>query len=280
VSSGDGWLVVGHGSVGSFIASRLLRGGAQVRVLDPNPRVPLTHGVFARFDGRDGPVDYVVSCVPPEVAESVPATITDLTTTDGIFFDWNTVSPEAKQRTRDALMIEMVDVALLDSLDADVQHPFLAISGSNADRGRRVLQQFGFAVTVAGDVIGQAAQLKYLRSIFTKGLEALVLEYSALAADVQGNQVVRASLQNNMGSEFMRFFDLLLTTNRIHADRRSRELADAVSIFRMDGAGAELSSAAVGILTRAAAAWQTDDAPRGDAPPDQLAAHLRMTLCR
>jgi 3-hydroxyisobutyrate dehydrogenase len=279
-SASNDWLVVGHGSVGSFVAARLRRGGARVYVLDPSPRVPAADGELLDGAGdlQGGRIGYVVSCVPPEAAESVPAVTASLTTADAFFFDLNTVSPHVKQRIRDVLPIEMIDVALLDSLDAEVERPFLAISGRRVDRAARVLRPFGFAVSVAGEEIGQAAALKYLRSIFTKGLEALVLEYAALAAGVEGAQLVRASLENSLGRQFVGFMDLLLTTNRIHAERRSRELAEALAMFTGNGTRPELTSAAVEVLCRAAAAWQNAGAPPSNALTGELAAHLRSTL--
>ncbi len=273
------WLVVGHGSVGSFVAARLGAAGAAVSVFDPAPRVAIAAGRAiddpASFAGA---IDYVVSCVPPEVAESVPPLVRTALRPEGVLFDWNTVSPVVKRRIAAATPATTIDVALLDSLDGDVERPNLAVSGSSAEPAARILRAYGFQVVVAGDQVGEAASLKYLRSIFMKGLEALVLEYASLATDFEGEPIVRASLESNLGEKFVRFMDLLIATNRIHAERRSRELAGALDTFSTDGIRPAVAAASAEVLSRAAQAWGEDSAPPVDADVAALARYLRTAL--
>jgi hypothetical protein len=274
------WLIIGHGSVGSFIAARLADHGASVSIFDPAPRVPITRGTPIDDPAAPGrPVDYISSCVPPAVAESVPERLGPGLRPHATLFDWNTVSPLAKQRICDAAPGAMIDVALLDSVDALVERPNLAISGTDVEQAARILGAHGFKTSIAGDIVGQAASLKYLRSIFMKGLEALVLEYASLASGFEGEPIVRASLADNLGEEFVDFMDHLLATDRIHAERRSRELADAVAVFT-DGVSPALSVAAVSVLQQAAVAWAEAGAPAADADMRALASHLRRTLWR
>src|SRR5262249_38037575 len=153
----------------------------------------------------------------------------------------------------------------------------LAVSGAARRRGGELLTGAGFDVVDAGPDVGQAAALKYLRSVFMKTLEALVLEYSALAAELDPDGIVRSSLTNNLGPEFATFMDLLISTDRVHAARRASELADAVSSFGDEGTPPDLAAAAVEVLRRAAGAWQ-EGAPPVDAAPEELARHLRAAL--
>jgi 3-hydroxyisobutyrate dehydrogenase-like beta-hydroxyacid dehydrogenase len=277
-SEAGSWLVVGHGSVGSFVANRLVERGDRVLVFDPAPRLPVLHG-----ERIDNPAEvscrYVVSCVSPEAADDVPGLVAAALDPDGIFFDWNTVSPVVKRIVRTEVAATTIDVALLDSLDADVSRPTLAISGVDAAAAARLLEDRGFRVFRVGDEVGAAATLKFLRSVFMKGLEALVLEYASLAARVDGEPIVRESLESNLGSQFARFMDLLVTTNRIHAERRSQELAGALAVFA-DGGEPRLMTAAIEVLHLAAEAWDDEDAPPIGASPHDLADHLHETLWR
>lgn len=275
------WLVVGHGSVGSFLAKRLVDGGAAVSVFDPRPRVAIVNGsALDDLDTAGHLFDFAVSCVPPDVVESVPPLIARALKSDGLLFDWNTVSPRVKRRVRDALATPTVDVALLDSLDAAVTAPMLAVSGREAVRAAGALRQYGFSVSLAGTEVGEAAALKYLRSIFMKGLEALVVEYESLASELDDDGIVRASITNNLGASFAEFMDILLATNRVHAERRSHELADAVATFSDMGARLELSAAAIGVLRQAAEGWSDPSAPAVGADLNLLAKHLRRALWR
>lgn len=271
------WLVVGHGSVGSFVAERLTRTGSSVSVLDPAPRLPIVAG-RAVTSPDDGGYDCVVSCVPPDVAETVPAAVSRALGAGALFFDWNTVSPEMKRRIAAAIPVGTVDVALLDSVDGGNGHsPRVAVSGADSGRGGKLLSGAGFDVVYAGPDVGQAASLKYLRSVFMKTLEALVLEFSALAAGLDSEQIVRGSLTNNLGTEFSSFMDILLETSRVHAARRANELDDAVASFAAAGTTPDLATAAVEVLQKAAMAWQ-DGAPPEGAEPAELAQHLRSAL--
>jgi 3-hydroxyisobutyrate dehydrogenase-like beta-hydroxyacid dehydrogenase len=281
VSPGERWLIVGHGSVGSFVAERLARGGAQVAVLDRRPRIPVATGIqLADVSQLEWPIAYVVSCVPPGAANEIPRLVSSILEPSTVYFEWNTVSPIVKREIRDAIPAITIDVALLDSLDVAVEHPSLAISGERGAtvHAAAVLRTHGFAPIVVGDDVGDAASLKYLRSTFMKGLEALVLEYTSLAAPLEGAAVVRASLTSSLGEQFVAFMDLLVSTNRIHAGRRSRELDQAVAAFSSSDASPRLLSAAVEVLAAASAAWDRADAPRPDADVHALASFLRPTL--
>jgi 3-hydroxyisobutyrate dehydrogenase-like beta-hydroxyacid dehydrogenase len=281
VSPGERWLIVGHGSVGSFVAERLARGGAQVAVLDRRPRIPVATGIqLADVSQLEWPISYVVSCVPPSAANEIPRLVSSILEPSTVYFEWNTVSPIAKREIRDAIPAITIDVALLDSLDVAVEHPSLAISGERdaTVHAAGVLRMHGFAPIVVGDDVGDAASLKYLRSTFMKGLEALVLEYESLASPLEGAAVVRASLASSLGDQFVAFMDLLVSTNRVHAGRRSRELDHAVAAFSSPDTSPRLLRAAVDVLAAASDAWDRADAPPPDADVHALASFLRPTL--
>jgi 3-hydroxyisobutyrate dehydrogenase-like beta-hydroxyacid dehydrogenase len=281
VSPSERWLIVGHGSVGSFVAERLARGGAQVAVLDREPRVPIATGVQLADVGQlEWPIAYVVSCVPPGAAHEIPGLVSSILEPSTVYFEWNTVSPTVKREIRDAISAITIDVALLDSLDVAVEHPSLAISGQHDATldAAALLRTHGFAPIVVGDDVGDAAALKYLRSTFMKGLEALVLEYESLAFPLDGADVVRSSLASSLGEQFVSFMDLLVSTNRIHAGRRSRELEHAIAAFSSPDASPRVLHAAVEVLAAASEAWDRADAPPPDADVRALACFLRPTL--
>lgn len=273
------WLIVGHGSVGSAMARRIHSAGDRVLVYDPAPRVPVTVGRrLERLTRDDGPVDLVLSCVPPSIAEQVPALIAPVVRNGSLMLDWNTVSPEAKQAIASTSPCEVLDVALLDTLDADGTSPRVAISGVGAEAHRSLLESLGFHVDIAGEAPGDAALLKYARSIFMKSLEGLALEYMALTEPIDRRGIVAASVENNLGKQAMDFLALLVSTNRRHAARRAGELADAVAVFEARRASIAVAKAVVPLLERAAQVWQRPDAPAEDASLDELIVYLEKHL--
>src|SRR4029079_3718600 len=163
------------------------------------------------------------------------------------------------------------DVALLDTLDHETAHPSLAVSGPQAERAAAVLRSLNFLVDEVGPTCGDAALLKLSRSLFMKCLEALVIEFYAAVAPLQGRSVVVASIERNLGDRFTAFSRMLIATDRIHAELRSAELKEAVTVFGSRGRSLTVAKASVEVLRAAAAAWQRGDAPPNGASADTLA---------
>jgi 3-hydroxyisobutyrate dehydrogenase-like beta-hydroxyacid dehydrogenase len=273
------WLIVGHGSVGSELARRLRDAGVVPRIYDPMPRLPVR--ATERVDALDAsmvPFDAVVSCVSPPAALDVVAAIAPVIDARTLMLDWNTLLPEVKAELAQRCAAAVVDVALLDTLDDWSRRPSLAVSGERAADGAALLLPMGFQVDVVGDVCGDAARLKLARSLFMKTLEALVVEFEAAVAPLPGRDIVKASIERNLGGTFTEFAQLLLRTDRVHATRRHAELEGAVAVYRRAGRPVHLASAAVDVLGSAAAAWTEPHAPPVGATLEELAAYLGERL--
>ena len=271
------WLVVGHGSVGAAIVGRLRQHGVLPAVYDPDPRVPVIVGrrILAIADLPSA--QYIVSCVSPPAALSVPSLVDAAMTQETIYLDWNTVAPSVKAEIAAQAACEVVDVGLLDSLDKQ-GHARIALSGPAAAMVQPVLAALGFECEVVGDCCGDAALLKFVRSVFMKSLEALVLQHVALAHRLDRSGTVNRSIAANLGEEFLGFARILVETNRIHAVRRATELETAVELFAVDGHALPLADGAVAVLRRAAEIWGTDDAPAADTGYEELVAYLARAM--
>ncbi len=131
---------------------------------------------------------------------------------------------------------------------------------------------------MVGPECGDAALLKFARSLFMKTLEALVVEFEAAIADLPGRDIVTASIERNVGARFVDFSRMLLETDRVHATRRSHELAEAIEVYGQAGRPVHLATAAVEVLRAASAAWAAPDAPSSDAGGRALARYLSVRL--
>jgi hypothetical protein len=273
------WLVVGHGSVGAALARRLASARATVLVYDPSPRIPVTTGdLISQRDLEGAHLAGAMSSVPPSQAAAAMRVISLSETADGMLFDWNTLPPDSKLQLERESARRIVDVALLDSLDRDGTDTFVAISGTETRQACQLLRSIGFDVTVVGDACGEAAYVKMTRSLFMKSLEALVLEYRAVTASSSSSDILRRSLERSLGKECVDFFDLLLKTSRLHAERRAGELVEAVGVFDDKFPGLVMAPAATTLLQKVAAAWGEDDSPQINAPIAELMVFLRGRL--
>lgn len=278
-TGGRVWLIVGHGSVGSALVQRVTAHSDRALVFDPVPRIPIALGEsVSTLDGVLTNVGFVASCVPPENAEDAARMVASGIPHDALFLEWNTVRPTVKRRVADIVPCNVVDVALLDTFDSDVSTPRIALSGSAAAEARDVLAEYGFTVELAGEEVGAAARLKYLRSIFMKSLEALVLEHAALTTQSDDAEIVLRSIESNLGTQFMEFARVLIKTNRLHAVRRARELDAAIATFADEGSSLAVARGAGEVLRRAAAVWNETSAPPPGSDAETLAKYLARLL--
>lgn len=273
------WLVIGHGSVGSSLVRRIRRTGAPVTVFDPAPRLPVVDADhLTRAEPGGEPFDVAISCVVPSAAFGALEAVQPILSSRSLYLDWNTLPPHTKRDIAARALSRVVDVALMDTLDSEREHPTLAVGGDDADEAAALLTGLGFAVAIAGRNCGDAAQLKLARSLFMKSLEALVLEFEAAISPLPGRDVVIVSIEQNLGKSFSAFARMLIETDRVHADRRGSELESAVAAYRDSTRSLRVATASIGTLRAAAAAWQLPDAPATTASSRELSAYLARSI--
>ncbi len=102
------------------------------------------------------------------------------------------------------------------------------LAGSGAEEFRDMLESLGARVKLlAQRPAGDAIALKLIRSVLTKGLEALAVDcYSAAQRLGLRDQLVEILVDIDQ-SPFSKFVETLLRTHVIHAHRRMHEVIEA-----------------------------------------------------
>ena len=254
--SPERWLIIGHGTVGAVLLSRVVACGATARVYDPDPRLALPElPAITRVAARDRVrVDNVAVCVPASARAAVSAYLRESVDGDPLVYDWASAPPAAKISNASAER-RWIDVALLDSLDRAVDRPLLAISGPAAEEAAAVLRALGFEVAVAGTEVGQAAAVKITRSLFMKPLEALVVEFRSIASALDPAGASWLSIEGSLGATFGEFADVLVASDAVHAERRAAELRHALTYAGEHGWNSGIAQAAEQTLARLAEHW-------------------------
>jgi 3-hydroxyisobutyrate dehydrogenase-like beta-hydroxyacid dehydrogenase len=237
--------VLGLGEAGGLIARDLVAAGAAVRGFDP--RVPAPSGVTQTGDDADAcrGADLVLSV--NSAADAVDALRQGLPgCAPGIIWaDLNTSAPRTKEElvvvAGDA--VRVVDVALMSPVPGrGLRTPMLA-SGPDAGAYAGALRPLGAAVEVLPAPAGAAATRKLLRSVFYKGIAAAVLE-AVEAARAAG---LADWLRDNIKDEFDRTdaatLDRMLHGSRVHAVRRTEEMAAAAELLDDLGVPARVARA-------------------------------------
>jgi 3-hydroxyisobutyrate dehydrogenase-like beta-hydroxyacid dehydrogenase len=146
-----------------------------------------------------------------------------------VFADLNTAAPEHKVRLAEeagGAGISFADIAIMAPVPrAGVRSPVL-VSGVGADRITDVWSELGIPISNVGPIAGGAAGLKMLRSVFMKGLAALVFEGVSAAEKVNAGEWMRAQMASELGVNGAALVDRLIGGTRMHAQRREREMHD------------------------------------------------------
>jgi 3-hydroxyisobutyrate dehydrogenase-like beta-hydroxyacid dehydrogenase len=155
-----------------------------------------------------------------------------------VFADLNTGTPELKaQMERDARDhdVQFADVAVLAPVPRNgVQTP-LMVSGDGADAFAEFMLPTGAPVEPIGGKAGDAASRKLLRSVFMKGLAAVVLESVTAAESVGQDTWLRQQIEVEFSGDPQQLIDRLITGSREHAERRVYEAEDAAAFLRTLG---------------------------------------------
>jgi 3-hydroxyisobutyrate dehydrogenase-like beta-hydroxyacid dehydrogenase len=172
--------------------------------------------------------DVIFSAVVAGVAGQTGEAIAKMVQPGAIVVDINASTPATKKRVAAAVESGggvFVDANLMGSVDLYGASVPLYTSGSGAERFAELFGPLGFSIEVAGRDAGLAAAVKMLRSVVTKGIEALLVE-ALTAASLAGvrREATRGICESMDTTTFSRFLDMCIRTDVLHADRRAVEM--------------------------------------------------------
>ncbi len=131
--------------------------------------------------------------------------------------------------------VGFVDVAVMGTFDALGMRAPMLLSGPDAKPMAEWMNHSGFAARLLSSRVGDASAVKILRTVVTKGIEALAVE-CLVAAHRQG---LVAEVLDNLGDidaqGFAGFLETLTVTHLVHAKRRLEEVERAAANLRQTG---------------------------------------------
>jgi 3-hydroxyisobutyrate dehydrogenase len=230
--------IIGAGEVGLTYARPWSASGHEITLCDLNPSSAAK--AFAEESGLKistsiadvvPDCDVVVSCVFGTVSLAVAEQALGSMQRDALYVDMTTADPNqirsAAQRAAQ-LQIQYVDVAILGAIALTHEKTNLLGAGVGIDRAVSLYTSAGAPLKqVEGGAAGDAASLKILRSVFTKGLEALTIE-CFMAAEKQGvTDKLHDALSDIDQASLRDFLGALIRTHVVHAPRRLKEVEEA-----------------------------------------------------
>ncbi len=256
---------LGLGEAGSLIAADLAAAGARVRGWDPG--VDAVAGVeIGRSPGEVAAgADAVVSLNSAEHALEAARSVASDLRPGQLFADFNTASPARKLEVAAVIAptgAAFVDVALLRAVPGRGLRTRALASGPGATRFAELFGTFGMPVEVVGADPGLAASRKLARSVFLKGMAAAAEEALAAARELGCESWLYHDLEQTLDSADGTMLRRLVEGSRVHAVRRSAEMAAASEMLEALGVAPRIASAS--------AAWLRELAARpGPGSPDR-----------
>ncbi|MGH3320675.1 MAG: NAD(P)-binding domain-containing protein, partial [Streptosporangiaceae bacterium] len=271
--------VLGLGEAGAAYARGLAAAGVPVAGWDPARGKVIEGALEGALEGVEpapGPAEavreasVVLSLNSGSVAEQAARAAAPGLRKGTLFADLNTAAPATKVAVAGVVerrAATFADVALLAPVPrAGVATPAL-VSGDGAEEYARRLRGLGAPVEVVEGGPGAAATRRLLRSVFMKGLAAVVLESLWAAAAVGSEPWVRAQIVDELERADASLVDRLVEGSSRHAVRRVDEVRAAMGLLAGVGVPARTTGAALEWLTDLAGEGlagktpTTDDAP-------------------
>ncbi|WP_160122946.1 NAD(P)-dependent oxidoreductase [Rhodovarius lipocyclicus] len=201
--------------------------------------------------------DIVFSAVVVATAAQVGQAIAALARPGMLVVDINASTPRAKLAVAQAVTARgaaFVDANLMGAVSLYGARVPLYASGDGMARFLRVFTPLGFTIEDAGPLPGTAAAVKLLRSVVTKGIEALVME-ALTAATLAGvrPEALRGICEPMDATSFSGFLDMCVRTDVLHAERRAVEMEGVADGLREMGVEPLMTTATAARLRASAA---------------------------
>jgi 3-hydroxyisobutyrate dehydrogenase-like beta-hydroxyacid dehydrogenase len=242
--------LIGYGEVGRILAEDLMPQGNQLSAYDiklggeggnalRRHAAKLGVSLAASHAQAVQQADLVISAVTASQAVPVAEAVAPGLAKRAYVLDFNSASPGAKIRAAavvNAAGGRYVEGAVMTSIPPYRIKVPLLLGGPDAAALHPLLEQLGFAATVASDELGVASATKMCRSVMIKGIEAMVIESFTAARHYGVEDAVIASLHETFpGIDWERqaagFFRRVIE----HGHRRSEEMFEVAVTVREAG---------------------------------------------
>ena len=180
--------------------------------------------------------DIIFSVVPGRVDKDVFELILKNNIKNKLFVDMCTVLPEVKKDISVAVENagnKYVDVAVMGSVPKLLHKVPMLVSGSGASDFLDAMKEYNMNISIIGDNSGDASIIKLCRSIYMKGLAALLIELDEVSSAYGVKNEVFESIANSMDSDdFISYTNRLIHSTKRHCIRRMEEIEDCIIMIR------------------------------------------------
>ncbi|MEO7144266.1 MAG: DUF1932 domain-containing protein [Bryobacteraceae bacterium] len=192
--------LIGHGVVGSLFARLLRAHAAEVVSYDVlldragtaeqmRLRIAADGARPATLEQAVRESEYVLAIAPTQACREAAVSAAKYLQAGQVYFDFASTSPAVKREIAaivDCSGAQFVEGVILGAVGASLACPAILVGGAAAEPAADVLNHYGLRTRFYSLAIGRASAFKMIRSIFSKGMETLLIEtlLSARRADL------------------------------------------------------------------------------------------------
>ena len=188
----------------------------------------------------------ILALVPGRAALRAVRAAAPHLTRDHIYVDAGTASVNAMKEAGRLLegKAGFVDVAMMGAVPLAGHRVAMLASGSHADAFRGAMQRFGMNIRVVGEHPGAATAMKLIRSVFMKGIAAVLLE----ALEAAHRHGVLQGMAEDIGvymeeHPFPDHIRRFVCGTAVHAERRAYEMAEVLELLKKLGSADTMTRA-------------------------------------
>lgn len=284
---------IGFGQVASTLSRALIAHGAHVSAYDLlleqdggrevlQERAKGPDVCFCALPDMLARVDEVLCTAATHVAVEIAARCAPLLRPGQIYLDLNSTSPAVKVEI-DRLIghspADFVEGAILGAIGTDGAGVRILVCGARGPEVADRLTRLGLNVGLYGFEIGRASAFKMLRSIFAKGLEALLIEFLVAAR--------RAGLEHELWDEVVEtmrrhpFEELAanwVLTHSVAYERRYHEMVEVTRTMRELGIEPVVAAATEAFFERSLSLGLGEAFARKPQEMEQVIAFIEQSL--
>ncbi|MFB5660411.1 NAD(P)-binding domain-containing protein [Alteribacillus sp. HJP-4] len=180
-------------------------------------------------------LDILFVAVPAQYSKDAWKSVwSDLNDTT-IYVDLSTASSETKQQISKEMKCEnrlFVDGAIMGPLKVNQQKVPMMVSGIGSKEFIEWGKAFDMNLVYVSELAGDATNIKFIRSIFTKGLSTLLHEVMEIAEKLELDETILNSITDTIDKEpFENVINRLITGNVFHSERRVKEMENVISFM-------------------------------------------------
>jgi 3-hydroxyisobutyrate dehydrogenase-like beta-hydroxyacid dehydrogenase len=274
---------IGCGEVASIFSAAVREHGAEVAGFDVVPEKAAAAGLgFLPLPELAEWSDCVLSTVTTSSAARAAEACVPHLKEGQLYVDLNSTSPSAKQRLSEIVRpsgARFVEGAILGAVGVTRAGTRILLGGPAAGEAAEALGALGLHVSPYSPEIGKASMFKMLRGIFSKGLEALILELL-----IAGR---RAGIEPDLWkdvSEFMarnpfeRVAENWLQTHAVAFERRYQEMVQVRETIAEIGLAPVMTRATEAFFARSCQLGLSEAFPSRPASMDEVVAYMERRL--